>query len=118
MFFPRNPHILSSRAENLKLGSTGSNASSSTSSATSNNKLDPKYFHNPQLNTNPLRSTSGGFDLQKKLSPTHLPVQLGTNNPLVKTVPATTANAALVTGVAAKPNDKATPSLASSYFPH
>lgn len=96
--------VLSSRTENLKLGS-GSSTTSSSNGPASTAKLDPKYFHNPQINL----TGSGGFDLQKKQPPTV--------NHLGKTgLTTTTATNGASFGAAPKP--KPAPPLASAYFPN
>lgn len=110
--------ILSARAENLKLGSTGSTSSTNTipaSASSTGGKLDPKYFyHTQQLNPANIMANAG-FDLQKKQPQAG---QMGAN-PLVKTNLASVPLAPAV-NLAVPPMQKpakTAPSLASNYFP-
>ena len=111
------------RAEKLKIGSTSS--SSTNGPTTTSGKLDPKYFHNPSLNTAQLGG-GVGFDLQKKQQLPQSQQQMN-NNPLPAHLvnPSTKSNnliqqsGGVPMSLAPKTTSaKSTPQIASNYFPH
>lgn len=112
---------MTSRAENLKLGSTSSTTTTGMSAAASSSgKLDPKYFYNPQALIHPPSSLmSNQIDLLKKQP------QLtngGSSNPLggksAGLASAPSLNAASATGQnVGMPGKTVKPGLAAAYCP-